>query len=74
MDDVLFLILQGVNSIVHILSHDFVITLGSFTFSLWDFFVACAVLSIVVPLLVITRSSSPLATFFHSSISERNNK
>lgn len=70
MDSVFTLIFSGVASIVDILSNKFVISFGGFSFSLWDFYIACALLSVLVPLLLITRSRPPIGG---GRGSERNN-
>lgn len=69
MDSVFDLLFTGIASVVDILSNKFVFSFGGFSFSLWDFFIACALLGIIVPFLIATRSGSPLAVF---RTSERN--
>lgn len=69
MDEVFSLIFSGVSSIVDILSNKFVITVGEFSFSIWDFYIACALLGVLVPMLLITRSRPSLSGFRSS---ERN--
>lgn len=41
---------------VQVMDDNFVFSVGGFSFSLWDFEMACFLLSILVPALMITRS------------------
>ncbi len=44
---------------IQVMDEDFVLSVGGFSFSLWDFELACFLLSIIVPAIMITRSASP---------------
>lgn len=58
MTGVFELIFYLIESVYHILKEDFVITVYTFSFSLWDFFITLFLLSLIVPLVVSNNSIS----------------
>lgn len=69
MDSFFQNLFSWVTLFIQIMDEDFVFTVGGFTFSLWDFEVACFLLSIIIPAIMITRSKS-----IDTTVSERSLK
>lgn len=57
MDSFFYYLFQWVATFIRIMDEDFVFTVGGFSFSLWDFELACFLLCIIIPTIMITRSS-----------------
>lgn len=56
MDNFFSLFFEWIAMMIQVMDEDFVFSVGVFSFSLWDFELACFLLSIIVPAIMITRA------------------
>lgn len=56
MDSFFSLFFDWIAMMIRVMDEDFVFSAGGFSFSLWDFELACFLLSIIVPAIMITRA------------------
>ena len=68
MDSFFSVFFDWISMIIQVMDDQFVFSAGGFSFSLWDFEIACFLLSIIVPAIMITRSQ-PVDT--STGVSER---
>lgn len=68
MDSFFSAFFDWISMIIQVMDDQFVFSAGGFSFSLWDFEIACFLLSIIVPAIMITRSQ-PVDT--STGVSER---
>ena len=58
MDSFFSSLFDWLSMMIQVMDENFVFSVGGFSFSLWDFEVACFLLCIIVPAIMITRSQS----------------